>query len=490
METIVVVTHTKDWPLNVPGVCVVDARTYLTNAQFIALRRAKVYNLCRQYRYQSLGYYVSLLAEARGHKPIPSVMTLQDLRTPTIARTISDEIEAMMRRSLESIRTSPFVLSIYFGKNLAQRHARLANAFFRLFPAPLLRATFVRHEKWELQSLSAFPASDIPDDHYDFVITAAKDYFRRQIRPVKRMIPPRFDLAILWSADDLTAPSGKQTIDHFIHAAEKMAMSAEIIGQDDYGRLAEFDGLFIRTTTAVNHYTYRFSRRAAADGIVVIDDPVSILRCTNKVYLAELFERKGIPQPKTWIIHKDNYREPIFGLSFPCIIKKPDSSSSLGVFKAEDLESLHGIAQQMFTNSELLIVQEYMPTEFDWRIGVLDRRPFFAAKYFMAPRHWQIINNNKKTFSQRYGDSIIIPVEEVPSTGLKCALRVAELIGDGLYGVDLKQMGKKWYVIEINDNPNIDHGVENRHLGDEIYRRMMGVFIRRIEAKKNGILVS
>ena len=28
--------------------------------------------------------------------------------------------------------------------------------------------------------------------------------------------------------------------------------------------------------------------------------------------------------------------------------------------------------------------QEYLATDFDWRVGVLDRRPLFACKYFMA----------------------------------------------------------------------------------------------------------
>jgi glutathione synthase/RimK-type ligase-like ATP-grasp enzyme len=61
-------------------------------------------------------------------------------------------------------------------------------------------------------------------------------------------------------------------------------MEPELIEKEDYGRLAEFDALFIRETTGVNHHTYRFARRAEAEGLVVVDDPQSILKCTNKVY--------------------------------------------------------------------------------------------------------------------------------------------------------------------------------------------------------------
>ena len=37
--------------------------------------RVQVINLCRSFKYLGLGYYVSLLSEARGHKVIPAVRT-------------------------------------------------------------------------------------------------------------------------------------------------------------------------------------------------------------------------------------------------------------------------------------------------------------------------------------------------------------------------------------------------------------------------------
>jgi glutathione synthase/RimK-type ligase-like ATP-grasp enzyme len=61
------------------------------------------------------------------------------------------------------------------------------------------------------------------------------------------------------------------------------------------------------------------------------------------------------------------------------------------------------------------------------------------------------------------------------------ALRAAKLIGDGFHGVDIKQIGKRLYVIEINDNPNVDAGNEDTMLRDALYREVMGVFVKRIE---------
>ena len=63
----------------------------------------------------------------------------------------------------------------------------------------------------------------------------------------------------------------------------------------------------------------------------------------------------------------------------------------------------------------------------------------------------------------------------------------ANLIGDGLYGVDVKESDGKFYVIEVNDNPNINAGCEDAVLKEELYRRMVSIFVKRIEQKKAGV---
>ena len=59
----------------------------------------------------------------------------------------------------------------------------------------------------------------------------------------------------------------------------------------------------------------------------------------------------------------------------------------------------------------------------------------------------------------------------------------ASVIGVGLYGVDLKQVGDRCYVIEVNDNPNIDAGNEDGVLKEALYREVLGVFLRRIRER-------
>ncbi len=487
MRALIVVNNPRDWPFDIPGVEVIGARAYLTQPEFSELRGAKVFNLSKSYRYQSLGYYVSLLAAARGHKPVPTVATIQELKATEIVRIRSDELEELIQKSLAPIQSDSFILSIYFGRNLAKRYDRLAAHLFKLFYAPLLRANFVRSRstrKWYLSSISPIGAGEIPENHHEFVLEVALDYFqgRRWNAPKRRV--SRYELAILFDPQDEEPPSDERAIQKFVKAAQHQGMSAWVIGKDDYASLAEYDALFIRETTNVNHHTYRFARRAFAEGMVVIDDPDSILRCTNKVYLKELLDRYKVPEPRTVILHRDNLPTIASTLGLPCILKQPDSAFSQGVVKVETVDELMREAERLLSKSELIIAQEFVPTEFDWRVGIIDGKPLWVAKYYMAHKHWQIIKNQKG--GRRYGRVEAVALDKTPELVVKTALRAASLIGNGLYGVDLKEYGKRVYVVEVNDNPSLESGYEDTVLKDELYERIMEVFVRRLEARQQG----
>lgn len=490
MPVLIVVNDPKKWPFEIGGVEVVDARSYLTKPEFSELRGVKLFNLCRSYRYQTSGYYVSLLAEARGHRPIPSVSTIQDIKSQAMVRLVSDELDELIQKCLAPIQSNRFTLSIYFGRNVAKRYERLSLHLFNLFQSPLLRAQFIREvgSKWQLRNITTVSTSEVPESHRDFIVEVAGEYFsgHRQGRP--KRVRSRFDMAILTNPEDKEPPSNAKAIAKFVKAAESMGMATELITRDDYGRLAEFDALFIRETTAVNHHTYRFAQRAASEGLVVIDDPVSIVRCTNKVYLAELLSRHDVAIPKTLLVHRDNIDMVEKELGFPCVLKKPDSSFSRGVDKVDSKEELDNCLKDFLGQSDLVVAQEFLPTTFDWRIGIIDRRPLYACKYFMAPNHWQVINKERGD-DDRYGRLETLPVEMAPRRAVSAALKAANLIGNGLYGVDVKQSNNKFYIIEVNDNPSLDAGLEDAIMRDELYRRIMDVFLGRIEHLKSGMAV-
>jgi glutathione synthase/RimK-type ligase-like ATP-grasp enzyme len=318
------------------------------------------------------------------------------------------------------------------------------------------------------------------------VIQFASDYFSRHRPHPARKTPSPYSLAILADKSDATPPSDAKALQRFADAAERLDFEVDFIDKDDYGRIAEFDALLIRATTAVDNYTFRFARKAEAEGLVVIDDPESIVRCTNKVFLAELLDRHKITTPVTQILHRDNIKEVLAKLGLPIILKQPDSSFSLGVVKAETEEDYLAKVDQLLEDSDLLIAQEFIRTDFDWRIAILDRKPLYACKYFMARNHWQIYNNALAGQDDHTGEFETLPIELAPTRVVQTAVKAANLIGDGLYGVDIKEIKGRSYVIEVNDNPSIDHGVEDKLLRNTLYDRIIESFQRRIEARVVG----
>ena len=173
-----------------------------------------------------------------------------------------------------------------------------------------------------------------------------------------------------------------------------MDIHAELLTEEDATRLMEFDALFIRTTTSLNHYTFRLSQLATQNGLAVIDDPQSIIRCTNKVYLKELFEKEKIPAPLSMLLFKSNvnsYEEITEQLGSPFILKIPDGSFSIGMKKVNNEIELDEALKVLFDKSSILLAQEFTPTDFDWRIGILNGEPLYACKYYMAKGHWQSI---------------------------------------------------------------------------------------------------
>ena len=489
MKKIIVVREPKEWNLGVKGFEVVSSKDYLTHPRFAAMRNVRVFNLARSYSYQSRGYYVSLLAEARGQKVIPSAKTILDLKSPSIVKVLSRDLEEVIQTSLahKQLDKHEFIFSIYFGRNVNRKYDRLAHELYKVFQSPLLRARFVKSEagKWELRSIRPIPYNDIPEEHLNYVKRYAAEYFAKKRYDGAREDRSQYDLAILVNPEDKASPSNKRAIVKFRQAAEHLGFAVDIIGPDDIDRIAEYDALFIRENTHVNDHTYRMARKAQSEGLAVMDAPDAILKCNNKVYLAERMEAAEVPGPRTMIVHSENRDQVAREFGLPVVLKLPDSTFSRGVVKARTPEELEERLDEILKESDLAIAQEYMPSDFDWRIGVLDGKPLYACKYFMARGHWQIYNWGSDTKKGQEGDFATMPVAEAPPFIVEAALKaVHAIVGDhGLFGVDVKEFEGKPYVIEVNECPNIDHGVEDVTLGDELYRAIIGSLKRSIEHK-------
>jgi glutathione synthase/RimK-type ligase-like ATP-grasp enzyme len=407
------------------------------------------------------------------------------MRSRTMVRAVDDELDESLQRTLKKIQSNEFVLSIYFGENMAKRYASLAQRLFNQFPVPLLRAHFARSgERWRLARIEPVPARLIPETHLSFVRQAAERYFARPRYQSRRRRAPRFHLALLTDPKESFPPSNPGALRRFERAAERVGFGVERVGRDDFSRVAEFDALFIRTTTYVNHYTFEFAQRARAEGLIVIDDPQSIIRCGNKVFLAEALRQAEIPTPRTIVGNRHNLAEIVPAVGLPCVLKYPDSAFSQGVHKCATAEEMSEKASGILEASDLFVAQEFVPTAFDWRVGVFAGEALYACRYHMVDKHWQIVRHHGQ--KAEFGKIEPVPLDLVPPGVVHTARRAARCVGDGLYGVDIKRIGRRNYVMEVNDNPNIDHGYEDSILGDELYATIMRGLWERVSLHKGG----
>ncbi|RLQ22618.1 carboxylate--amine ligase [Seongchinamella sediminis] len=469
-------------PFRARNIEVIDFDTYLHDYPRQGEGPTRVINLCSTEHYLSRGYYCSLLAEAREHRVLPSVKTINALRL--MQQDAGGLIQvARDHRDLASGDLAGTHL-LLFGNCPEPRLADLARQVFLQYPAPILELTLTEAGDRMDLVLRRLSVEDLDDAGQQSMLDELESFARVAWRRHPRRKVNRWDMAILVNPDEKVPPSNREAIKRFIKSAARHNIHAEAVQAGDLGNISQYDALFIREGTAINHHSYELACRAEDAGLVVIDDPTSILRCCNKVFLHDAFDYRGVPSLRTEVVADASpatveHLEQTFG--YPMVLKLPEGSFSSGVFKATDRAELEQRLSELLDSTALVLAQEYLYTEYDWRIGVLNGRALFACRYMMARNHWQIYNHDaRRDFS---GDFETLATFEVPRPVLDSALKACAIIGNGLYGVDIKYHQGKAYVIEVNDNPSIDHRVEDAYLGRELYMQVMGEFQRRLEAR-------
>jgi glutathione synthase/RimK-type ligase-like ATP-grasp enzyme len=449
-------------------------------------KRPKIINLSSDYSYLSKGYYVSLLAEARGEQCVPNVENILELGRKRHYESGLPELNTLLEKHFREPFEEPLsrTYTSFFGRHPHTGIEPISRRLFDLYRFPIVsfEVKYTQPGKWIIDKIETPSINSLVDRQMEQFHDGLERFTGAAWR-MKTSKKERYWIAILHNPEEAQPPSNKAALSRFIAQGKKLGLWVELITRQDFATVLEYDALFIRETTAINSHTYRFALKAEQENIPCIDDTTSIIRCCNKVYLKELMEKHRILIPKSLVLDKKNLTELSHELTFPMVLKVPDGAFSKGVVKVSSMEELKQKSADMFQKSDIVLLQEFMASEFDWRIGVINNEPLYAVKYYMAQDHWQIYNYNAKKDKHKYGNHECVPIENVPASVLKAALSASSKIGNGLYGVDLKQLTDgRVVVIEVNDNPNIDHGIEDQILGDQMYTKILQHLVRLIEA--------
>ncbi|ESR26160.1 RimK family protein [Lutibaculum baratangense] len=481
---VVLVDQLKDFPNAETPHKVITTREYLARPQLFSGARPKVINLSRSYAYQSRGYFSSLLAEARGHRVLPTVEAMLDLGGKELYAHAVPELEQELNRCAKAAKhrfEGETRLVSCLGLMEIKGFERFGRLLFDWFRCPIVEIVVAPGDWLSIKRLRPVAVTKLEPAHRIFFREALHRHTMREWRSPRVKQTPKYTLAVLHDPKDKLPPSSTGTLKHFARIAERHDIEVEPILAKQFHQLAEHDALLIRETTSIDNHTYRFARRAVQEQMPVIDDPISMIRCTNKVYLTELLTSNRLPVPPTVILASiEDLGTAEDRLGFPMVVKIPDGSFSLGVHKVDDAGALKALVTKLFKETDLLIAQKFMPTEFDWRVGVLGGEPLFICQYLMAKKHWQIVKHHADG-SATEGGFRAFSFENAPQDVLDIGVRSARLIGDGLYGVDIKQNADGVFVIEVNDNPNMEHGVEDAVEKDRVWSRLAKWFHDRLD---------
>ena len=241
-HVILVVEDIKDWSAYYPAKHLMTAQEYLQSSASFPAGRVQVINLCRHYRYLSPGYYCSLLAEARGHRVLPSVRTVNDLSRKALYGLHFESFDAALDKAM---KTHPqhgeqLSLKVYFGQTELPGLQELARQIFDQLPCPVLQVEFRRRDDWTIESVKPLGIHQLKGKEEDEFAKAIEAFNAKVWRKSSGRKKFRYDLAVLVNEDERLPPSDKAALRKFTKAGAELGINVELIGREDYPRLAEY----------------------------------------------------------------------------------------------------------------------------------------------------------------------------------------------------------------------------------------------------------
>ena len=272
-------------------------------------------------------------------------------------------------------------------------------------------------------------------------------------------------------------PREERALEKFKQAAVRLGHEFDFMFRGDVSGIRGYDAVFIRATTDPLFTAYVVSKTAFELGLKVIDDPKSIQICGNKIHQYALFEKYGVPHIPTLFINKDEFHhrqilEIFREFGKPVVIKAPYTSFSRYVEKVACETSFREVALRFFRKSDVLTVQKFMPTAFDWRVGVLNDEILYVCKYMIPKGRWKHGAKLRGKPTVIWGRTFSMKRENAPAKLKEVALKACGIIGHGLYGVDIKEVNGEYVVVEVNDNPSIYAGYEDLR-NEDVYGKII-----------------
>ncbi|MFJ9415223.1 RimK family alpha-L-glutamate ligase [Streptomyces sp. NPDC101227] len=177
-------------------------------------------------------------------------------------------------------------------------------------------------------------------------------------------------------------------------------------------------------------------------GAVVINSAAATARCQDRVEMAELARGAGLPFAGTRYVPTLAQLAADGEPSAPLVIKSRHSRRQDLVARVDSAARLHALAADWA--DEPLVVQEFTANSgWDLKLWVV------AGRLFAARRRSELAPEGR-------GPTLPLPVTDLPAAWTGPALRVGEVFGLEVYGVDILETGGGApLIVDINAFPGI-----------------------------------
>jgi RimK family alpha-L-glutamate ligase len=209
--------------------------------------------------------------------------------------------------------------------------------------------------------------------------------------------------------------------------------------------------VMVRSSTTYNKSWKDMFRVFMRKGFCIINPLTCSEICVDKWHTYQELKKHNLTQPKTQLItHKEDAPEAFkrMGAKYPIILKTITGTHGIGVILVESENQLGPITQILYKLDEEIdvLLQEYIPTEFDVRVILANLEPIAQMKRTVGKDFRSNVSQGAKA----------LPIE-ITKLELEECIKAAKAVDGLLVGVDFIPSKNREkdppYMLEVNSSP-------------------------------------
>jgi len=217
---------------------------------------------------------------------------------------------------------------------------------------------------------------------------------------------------------------------------------------------------FVRGGSLVDISGQGLIKSLEESGVFMINRLSAMEQCQNKFSTSIALQKNDIPHPKTALVTNEESIDVVhkkIGGKFPVVIKTITGAEGIGVMIVDSMASMKSVLQGLWKFNAELILQEYMPIDFDVRTLVLDGKIFASVKRLKTNtsdfRTNRALGNETEPYILNQKEKDLI-------------LQAADTCGCYYSGVDHVIVKGKLYILEVNGSPGSGAASYMSYYGD------------------------